>query len=73
MLASLLTQRGGLSSEDLNVGANSTSSTLGLQCKHLSSRETDTAPDFLGFKSSYCLQHLNKNTEKNNSKIMGNV
>lgn len=60
MLASLLTEQGGLSSEALNVGANSTSRTLALECKHLSSRETD--PDFLGFKSSYSLQPLHKNT-----------
>lgn len=53
MLATLLTQQGGLSSGALNVGANNSSKTLALECKHLSSRETDPAPDFLGFSSSY--------------------
>lgn len=49
MLASLLTQRDGLSSEDANLEANRPSSTLGLECKHLSSTETDPAPKFLNF------------------------
>lgn len=62
MLASLLTQPGGLSSEAFNVGTNSTSRTLALECRHFSPRETDPAPDFLGFKSSYGFQHLHKNT-----------
>lgn len=62
MLASLLTQ-GGLISEDY-VCEQMALAAHWVWSVNIDYQETDTAPNFLIFKSVCYLQHLAKNTEK---------